>query len=57
VEGEFDGIGVESVFRKTQCCNEYDIGGPSEKIGLMAGDRIIKVNDSIVAVWELPTIK
>ena len=24
-------------------------GGPSEKVGLMAGDRIVMVNDSLVA--------
>lgn len=50
LEGEFDGIGVEfSIQKDTIVVMNTIIGGPSEKIGLMAGDRIIKVNDSIVA--------
>ncbi|GAB4450035.1 MAG: S41 family peptidase [Bacteroidales bacterium] len=50
LEGEFDGIGVEfSIQKDTIIVMNTIIGGPSEKLGLMAGDRIIKVNDSIVA--------
>ncbi|MGQ9846291.1 MAG: S41 family peptidase [Bacteroidales bacterium] len=50
LEGEFDGIGVEfSIQHDTIVIMNTIIGGPSEKMGLMAGDRIVKINDSIVA--------
>ncbi len=50
LEGEFEGIGIEfSIHNDTIVVMNTIIGGPSEKLGLMAGDRIIKVNDSIVA--------
>lgn len=50
LEGEFDGIGVEfSIQQDTIVIMNTIIGGPSEKLGLMAGDRMVKVNDSIVA--------
>lgn len=50
LEGEFDGIGVEfSIQQDTIVIMNTIIGGPSEKMGLMVGDRIVKVNDSIVA--------
>lgn len=49
-EGEFEGIGIEfSIQNDTIIVMNTIIGGPSEKQGIMAGDRIIKVNDSIVA--------
>ena len=50
LEGNFDGIGVE--FRITDdtimIVNPLG-GGPSEKLGIMAGDRIIKVDTTVVA--------
>jgi carboxyl-terminal processing protease len=50
LEGEFDGIGIEfSLQSDTIVVMNTIIGGPSEKIGILAGDRIIKVNDSTVA--------
>lgn len=50
LEGEFEGIGIEfSIQNDTIVVMNTIIGGPSEKIGLLAGDRIIKVNDSTVA--------
>lgn len=50
LEGEFEGIGIEfSIQQDTIVIMNTIIGGPSEKLGLMAGDRIVKVNDSIVA--------
>lgn len=50
LEGNFEGIGVmfrldEDTILVIQTIN----GGPSEKVGIMAGDRIITVNDSTVA--------
>jgi len=50
LEGNFEGIGVmfnlqDDTILVIQTLN----GGPSEKAGIMAGDRIITVNDSVVA--------
>ncbi len=50
LEGEFDGIGVEfNIQNDTIIVVNTVPGGPSEKRGIMAGDRIVKINDSIVA--------
>lgn len=48
LEGSFSGIGIQFTIQDdTIHINSIVQGGPSEKIGLMAGDRIIKVNDSL----------
>lgn len=48
--GNFSGIGVQfSVMDDTVRVIEVIAGGPSSKIGLMPGDRIVRVNDSIIA--------
>lgn len=45
LEGNFDGIGVEfNIINDTIRVVTPIIGGPSEKLGIKAGDRIIKVN-------------
>lgn len=50
LEGSFEGIGVSfRLIKDTIVIMEIISGGPSEKIGILAGDRIIKVNDSIIA--------
>lgn len=47
LKGSFSGIGVQfSIQNDTVHVNSVIKGGPSEKVGLMAGDRIISVNDS-----------
>ena len=46
LNGSFSGIGVRfSIFNDTVCVVKVVPGGPSEKIGLKAGDRIVAVND------------
>lgn len=48
LEGEFDGIGVEfNILDDTVYVVNVIEGGPSEKAGLLAGDRIILVNDTL----------
>ena len=48
--GEFDGIGVVfNMATDTVIIQNVVSGGPSEKVGIMSGDRIITINDSIVA--------
>jgi carboxyl-terminal processing protease len=46
LEGNFDGIGVEfNVINDTMRVLNPIIGGPSEKLGIKAGDKLIKVNE------------
>jgi carboxyl-terminal processing protease len=50
LEGEFEGIGVQfNVQKDTIFIVQVIAGGPSEKVNLRAGDRIVKINDSLVA--------
>ena len=48
--GNFEGIGIQFQIEKDTIAVIHTIpGGPSEKRGLMAGDRRIKVNDTMIA--------
>jgi len=48
--GSFEGIGITFRIEKDTIMVINTIpGGPSEKVGLMGGDRIVKINDSLVA--------
>jgi carboxyl-terminal processing protease len=48
--GNFDGIGVQfRIERDTVMVINTVPGGPSEKLGILAGDRIVKVDDKNVA--------
>lgn len=50
LEGKFQGIGVEfNIFADTVNVVSVVSGGPSETAGVQSGDKIIKVNDSLVA--------
>ncbi|MEP2025145.1 MAG: S41 family peptidase [Reichenbachiella sp.] len=50
LEGNFDGIGIEyNIFRDTIYVVAPLSGGPSEQVGLLTGDKIIKVDDENVA--------
>lgn len=50
LDGSFSGIGISFMLKNdTISIIEVLSGGPSEKVGLMPGDRIVSVNDSIVA--------
>ena len=50
LEGSFDGIGIEfSILQDTIQVVAAISGGPSEALGLQAGDKIIKINDTTVA--------
>ena len=55
LEGEFDGIGVVfNMATDTVIVLNVIPSGPSDKAGVRAGDRIIRINDSIVAGREIP---
>ena len=48
LEGSFSGIGVQfNIQNDTVMIVAVVSGGPSEKVGLMAGDRIVQVNDTV----------
>lgn len=50
LNGSFDGIGVQfNMDRDTLFVIQTITGGPSEKVGIRAGDRIISVNDTAIA--------
>lgn len=50
LEGNFSGIGVSfNMQEDTVYIMSTILNGPSEKIGILAGDRIIRVNDSLIA--------
>ncbi len=53
--GNFDGIGIQfNVPSDTAVVIEVIPGGPAEKIGMLAGDRILKVGDKVIAGVKFP---
>lgn len=56
LEGNFSGIGIQfNMLTDTVYVIQVISGGPSEKVGLMAGDRIIEVNDTLIAGVKMST--
>jgi carboxyl-terminal processing protease len=56
LEGSFDGIGVSfNILNDTVLITSTINGGPSEKIGILAGDRIITVNGENIAKAGIQT--
>ncbi len=50
MQGSFSGIGIQFNMQKdTLYVVQTIAGGPSEKVGIMPGDRFIMVNDSLIA--------
>ena len=50
LQGEFSGVGIQfNMSQDTLYVIQTVPGGPSERVGVLAGDRIIMVNDSIIA--------
>jgi len=55
LNGNFEGIGVQfNMIEDTLMVIQPVTNGPSEKIGIIAGDRIISVNDSAIAGVKMP---
>ena len=53
--GNFDGIGIQfNVPNDTAIVLEVIPGGPSEKAGLLQGDRILQVDDKVIAGVGFP---
>lgn len=56
LRGNFDGIGVEfNIFQDTIMVVTPLSGGPSEKLGIRSGDKIIRVDDENVASIGITT--
>ena len=56
--GSFEGIGISFRIEKDSVTVINTIpGGPSEKVGLMAGDRIVKVDDTLFVGKDLTNNK
>lgn len=54
LQGAFDGIGVTfQLIKDTINVMEVIVGGPSDKVGLMAGDKIIRVDTAIAYGKEI----
>ena len=50
LQGNFEGIGVQfNIIEDTLLVMQPVVNGPSEKVGIMAGDRIVSVNDTTIA--------
>lgn len=50
LQGDFEGIGVQfNMIDDTLLVVQPTLNGPSEKVGILAGDRIVLVNDTIIA--------
>ena len=55
LSSNFEGIGIQfNVPNDTAIVLEVIPGGPSEKIGLLKGDRLIKVDDKVIAGVKFP---
>lgn len=55
LEGNFEGIGIQfNMMNDTIVVIQTISGGPSERIGIMPGDRIVEIDDTIVAGVGLP---
>ena len=55
LQGEFDGIGIVfNMATDTVIVLNVIPSGPSQKAGIVAGDRIVKVNDTIIAGQKMP---
>jgi carboxyl-terminal processing protease len=55
LQGNFEGIGVSfNMITDTVLIMSTISGGPSEKLGIQAGDKIIYISDSLVAGKKIP---
>ena len=55
LNSNFEGIGVQfNILRDTLVVIQTIPKGPSEKVGILPGDRIVSVNDSAIAGVKMP---
>ena len=54
LEGSFSGVGIQfTIMQDTIHVNSIVPGGPAEKVGMLAGDRIVTVDDSLFVGKDL----
>ena len=57
LQGDFEGIGVQfNMIEDTLVVIQPVVNGPSQKVGILSGDRIVSVNDSTIAGVKMPRI-
>ena len=57
LQGDFEGIGVQfNMIEDTLVVIQPVVNGPSQKVGILAGDRIVSVNDSTIAGVKMARI-
>lgn len=57
LQGDFEGIGVQfNMIEDTLVVIQPIVNGPSQKVGILSGDRIVNVNDSTIAGVKMPRI-
>ncbi len=50
LNGSFEGVGIQfNMSQDTLLIIQTIVGGPSEKVGILAGDRIVSVSDTAIA--------
>ena len=58
LEGEFSGIGISfNMLQDTLYVIQTIVGGPAESVGMQAGDRIIQVEDTVIAGKKMRNTK
>lgn len=56
LQGDFEGIGISfNMLTDTLYVMDVISGGPSQKVGMLPGDKIIYVNDSVIAGVKMNT--
>ena len=57
LQGDFEGIGVQfNMIEDTLVVIQPVVNGPSQKVGILAGDRIVSVNDTTIAGVKMARI-
>lgn len=58
LQGSFEGIGVQyNMNEDTLVVIQPTSGGPSEKVGIIAGDKIVSVNDTAIAGVKMSRVE
>ncbi|MCC8071445.1 MAG: S41 family peptidase [Bacteroidales bacterium] len=55
LDGNFSGIGIQfNMANDTLFVIQTTAGGPSEKVGILAGDKILSANDTLISGVKMP---
>ena len=57
LQGDFEGIGVQfNMIEDTLVVIQPIVNGPSQKVGILSGDRIVSVNDSTISGTKISRV-